>query len=66
VVTTKTGNVIGYMGGALDVEELDKAKKKVGHRFNSYALTVHALPRRLSSPLLTFGGRQDRELEYCY
>jgi hypothetical protein len=50
VVTTKTGNVIGYMGGAFDVEELDEAKKKVERRFNSYAFTVHALPRRLSSP----------------
>lgn len=50
VVTTKTGNVIGYMGGAFDVEELDKANKKVERRFNSYGFTVHALPRRLSSP----------------
>lgn len=50
VVTTKTGDLIGYIAGAYDVEDVDKRGKKGEWRFNTYGFTVQALPRRLSSP----------------
>ena len=51
VLATKTGKVVGFMGGAYDVWEANSVDKKmVERRFNSFAFSVSALPDRPSSP----------------
>ena len=52
VLATKSGKMAGFIGGAYDVKEPEStnSKKSVDRRFNTYAFSVHALPRRLSSP----------------
>lgn len=51
VLATSTGKVVGFIGGAYDVEEPDsKNEKKLVERFNSFAFSVLALPDRPSSP----------------
>ena len=51
VLTTKSGKMAGFIGGAYDVKETESTnpKKLLDRRFNTYAVSVHALPRRLSS-----------------
>ena len=52
VLATKSGKVAGFIGGTYDVKEPESTNpnKLVDRRFNTYAFSVHALPRRLSSP----------------
>ena len=52
VLATKSGKMVGFIGGAYDVQEPEStnSKRLVDRRFNTYAFSVHALPRRLSSP----------------
>ena len=52
VIATTSGKMAGFIGGAYDVKEPESTnpKKLADRRFNTYAFSVHALPRRLSSP----------------
>jgi hypothetical protein len=51
VLATSTGHVVGFVGGAYDVEEPDSkhGKKMVERRFNAFTFSILALPARLSS-----------------
>lgn len=51
VLATRTGKVVGFIGGAYDVLEPNSMDKKmVERRFNSFAFSVLVLPDRPSSP----------------